>query len=37
MERFLNEKLDKINNYIDSRFPVDAKPEELPDRDLILK
>jgi hypothetical protein len=37
MEQFLNEKLDQINNYIDSRFPVDAKPEELPNRDLILK
>jgi hypothetical protein len=37
MEEFLEEKLEEINEYIGSRFPVDAKPEELPDRDLILK
>jgi hypothetical protein len=37
MEQFLQEKLDEINEYLNSRFPVDANPEELNQRDLILK
>ncbi|QGA80495.1 PD-(D/E)XK nuclease family protein [Candidatus Nanohalobium constans] len=37
MEDFVQEKLEEINEYMDSRFPVDANPDELHDRDLILK
>ncbi|MFB6158716.1 MAG: PD-(D/E)XK nuclease family protein [Candidatus Nanohalobium sp.] len=37
MEEFLDEKIEEINEYIDSRFPVDANPDKLPQRDLILK
>ena len=37
MEKFLQQKLSEINEYLDSRFPVNANPEELNQRDLILK
>lgn len=36
-EEFLEEKLDELNDYRGSRFPLDANPDELPDRDLIIK
>jgi hypothetical protein len=37
MEEFLQEKLGEINEYRESRFPVDANPDELPMRDMILR
>lgn len=36
-EKFLQEKIDQLNEYRDSRFPLDANPDDLPDRDLIIK
>ncbi|MFB6174793.1 MAG: PD-(D/E)XK nuclease family protein [Candidatus Nanohalobium sp.] len=36
-EEFLQEKLDELNEYRGSRFPLDAKADDLPDRDLIVK
>ena len=37
MEGFVQDKLEEINEYLDSRFPVNANPDELNQRDLILK
>jgi hypothetical protein len=36
-EEFLQEKIQEINEYRETRFPIDAKPDELPMRDMILK
>ena len=37
MEDFLHEKIAEINEYRESRFPVDANPDELPMRDMIIR
>ncbi|MFB6180928.1 MAG: PD-(D/E)XK nuclease family protein [Candidatus Nanohalobium sp.] len=36
-EEFLQQKISELNEYRDSRFPLDANPDDLPDRDLITK
>ncbi|MFB6115553.1 MAG: hypothetical protein ABEK04_04605, partial [Candidatus Nanohalobium sp.] len=36
-EEFLQEKIEQLNEYRGSRFPLDANPDDLPDRDLIIK
>lgn len=35
-EKFVDEKIGELNKYLESGFPLDAKPDELPDRDMIL-
>lgn len=35
-EEFVDEKLEELNTYMEEGFPLDAKPDDLPDRDLIL-
>ena len=35
-EDFVNEKTEELNNYLNEGFPLDAKPDDLPDRDMIL-
>lgn len=36
-EEFLQQKIEELNQYRGSRFPLNAKADELPDRDLIVK
>lgn len=36
-EEFLEDKIKELNEFKGSRFPLDANPDELPDRDLIIK
>lgn len=36
-EEFLEEKLEELNEYRGLRFPLDAKADDIPDRDLIMK
>lgn len=36
-EEFLKDKIEELNEYRGSRFPLDANPDDLPDRDLIIK
>ncbi len=35
-EEFVQEKIDDLNEFIEDGFPLDAKPDDLPDRDMIL-
>jgi hypothetical protein len=36
-EEFLDKKLEELNEYRGSRFPLDAKADDIPDRDLIMR
>ena len=36
-EEFLSQKLDELNNYRKNGFPLNADPDELPRRDLLMK
>jgi len=36
-EEFLEDKIEQLNQYRGSRFPLNAKADDLPDRDLIIK
>ncbi|PSH00880.1 MAG: hypothetical protein BRC30_01205, partial [Nanohaloarchaea archaeon SW_7_46_7] len=36
-EEFLEEKLEELNDYRGTRFPLDAKADDIPERDLIVK
>jgi len=36
-EEFLEEKLEELNDYRGTRFPLDAKADNIPERDLIVK
>lgn len=35
-ESFVAEKIEELNEYLENGFPLDAKADELPDRDMIL-
>ena len=35
-EEFVDEKIVELNGYLESGFPLDAKADELPDRDMII-
>lgn len=36
-EEFLQEKINELNDYKGSRFPLEAKADDIPERDLIMK
>jgi len=35
-KEFVDEKKQELNHYLDEGFPLNAKPDDLPDRDMIL-